>query len=404
MEKVTLILIFSGFQGLIQSIIRFIMPLALIFYGWDLNDYALVYFFQALSMALPYIFGGFFTDLRGRKQTISLAMILLIIGIFTLAWSIDGDRLIIIILGQMIITLSGGMVQIGISTILVDETSIGQDRTHNFGKNFSIRNLLGFIGPVGIGLLISGINLGEIYWRINFTLFNQSIYVSVLYLVMFFSTAGVLLSLLLPKTSVSFIQENKAAKLSDFSESQKSMQKAFLVEEIMLGFLSGAIVPFINYYVLITYQPTDLVWSLIFGISNSSIALGNYFVGKYSESFGKGRSIVILNIFAPFFALGIALGPSFTVVTIFYILRAAFANAVHPAWESWYFSHTLDTARGRSFSIIQMGRRVARSMGSATGPLFYSYFGAMAFPIISIFYPISMSIPYLKEKILKEEI
>ncbi len=400
MKKVTTIILFSGYQGLISSILRFIMPLALIFYGWDLVDYTTIYVFQAMSMALPYIFSGFFSDLKGRKQTISIGISIYITGVSILAISISGNNLILIIIGQMLATLSNGVTEVGLSTILVDETKLGQDRTESFGKNFSLRNLMGLIGPLSIGLLLSGVTIGSYIFE-TFNIFGQPAYISVFVLLAIMGIFGVIFGFYLPKTEAHVIEKNKTAKLSDFTKNQKDMQKAFLAEELLIGFLSGAIVPLINFYVITQFNPSDLQWSFVFGISNSTIAIGNYFVGKYAENFGKGRTTILLNSFAPIFALGIALSPNFLIVSIFYILRSAFANAVHPAWNSWYFSHTLDTARGRTYSVLQVSRRLTRAIGTASGPVFFLSLGTMMFPTISIFYPTAMMIPYFKEKRIK---
>ncbi len=397
-NKVKVIILFSGFQGLINSMLRYLMPIALIFYGWNLGSYALVYFFQAISMLLPFIFGGLLSDLKGRRETIIIGLIVFIMGITTLAFYISSDKLIMIIIGQMLATLSNGTIQIGISTILVDETNEGQERTSNFGKSQGLRNLLGLFGPMLLGIMISGTNIFGLSVKFNFSIFNQSVYVSSFILLSFMALGGVIFSFILPTTSKKFIEENKQAKISDFTEEQKSMQKSFLKEEILIGILSGAIVPYINYYVLTVFQPSDFVWSVIFGISNASIAVGNYLVGQYSEHFGKGKTIVILNLFAPVFAFGIAISPNLLWVSIFYIIRTTLANAVQPAWQSWYFAHTLKTARGRAYSVIQISRRMARAVGIGIGPAVFGFLGAFSFPIISLFYPVAMLIPLKNER------
>ncbi len=181
------------------------------------------------------------------------------------------------------------------------------------------------------------------------------------------------------------------------------MQCAFFFQEILIGIPSGAIVPFIDYYILTEFQPDEFSWGIIFGLSNSTIAIGSLLAGKYSEGFGKGITIVRLNALAPVLALGIALSSSLTLVAFFYVFRSGVANSIHPVWQSWYFSHTLNTARGRSFSAVQISRRFARAGGVAIGPLLFGALGAISFPISCMFYPIAMMIPYRTEKRLEME-
>ena len=57
-KAVNRVIAFSGFLGLLSGVNRFLVPLALLQFGWDLEDYALVFLTQALSMALPFLFAG----------------------------------------------------------------------------------------------------------------------------------------------------------------------------------------------------------------------------------------------------------------------------------------------------------------------------------------------------------
>lgn len=348
-------------------------------------------------MTIPFLFGGFLTDLAGRKNSLFIGIIVFVLGLLILAIYIDEQNLFMIILGQMFVTLSNGIRQIGLSTIIADETT-PENRTDIFGKQSSISNVMGLFGPLFIGFMISGANIGVHTIKLQFSLFGETVYVSTFIFLIFTAGIGFFINVFMPATSAAFIAKNKMAKITDFTKQQMSMQKAFLTEEILLGFLSGAIVPFIDYYVLTTFQPNNFVWSLIFGISNSTIALGNLVVGRYAEQFGKGKMIVELTLFAPLFAMGIALSNTFFYVAIFYILRATFANAVQPAWQSWYFAHTLDSARGRTLSAIQVSRRLARAIGTGVGPAFFLVLGVMSFPTLSLFYPLAMAVPWLREQ------
>ncbi len=213
-----------------------------------------------------------------------------------------------------------------------------------------------------------------------------------------FSVIGIFVSLILPQTSQENLQKNRMASISDFDQDQKKMQVAFGIEEAIIGFTSGLIVPFIDYYILYEFNPRRDLWGLVFGISNSSIALGTYLVGKYAEKYGKGNTVMALNAVAPILALGIAFSPTFAVVSVFYIARTTFANAVQPAWESWFFAHTPDTVRGRTMSVIQLNRRLTRAGGTALGTLLYAAMGTILFPLGCLFYPIAMSIPRGVEK------
>lgn len=401
-KAVNRVIAFSGFSGLLQGVHRFLVPVALLHFGWELEDYALVFLFQALSMALPYLFAGFISDLKGRKQTIAISFLLFAIGTYLFVITLKGDSIFAIIMAQMISTIGFGLGRVGTSTLFADITREGQHRTESMGRGAGLQNFAQFFGPIIIGFLISGYS-GSIFGvyldlHISFSIFSLSAIESSFLATGILGLLGVSSIFLLPTTSQKMLEENRNASFSDITPSQKKMQGAFFFQEILIGVTSGAIVPFIDYYILTEFQPDEFSWGIIFGLSNSTIAIGSLLVGKYSEGFGKGITIVRLNALAPVLALGIALSTTFKIVAIFYILRTGVANSVLPAWQSWYFSHTLPTARGRSFSAIQISRRFARAGGVAVGPMIFAALGAISFPISCMFYPIAMLIPYRTEK------
>ncbi|MDH5403383.1 MAG: MFS transporter [Candidatus Heimdallarchaeota archaeon] len=389
-----LILIASAFFGFITGSSRFLVPIALVEYGWSIQDYGAVFVFQALSMALPHILGGFYSDLKGRKQTIQLAYLFAVLGSIIFMYYLSSSSLFVIIIGQMAITISGGLSRIGLSTIVVDEASEKQ-RTSKLGDQFAIMQLLASIGPMIFGIALVENLLGL---KFIFSVFSKDTISTSFYILSIIAIIGIFLASGLPETPQEQIDQNKQMKLSDFSESQKKMQYSFVFSEILVGFFSGAIVPFIDFYILNEYDPSKDVWGIVFGLSNSTIALGAFMVGRNAENYGKGKTVILLYAFAPVLALGIALSPTFIGVSIFYILRSGVANASNPAWTSWYFTHTIDTAKGRGLSTIQITRRLGRSAGVGFGPILFATFGVMSFPLSCIFYPLVTLVPYLNEK------
>ena len=111
-KAVNRVIAFSGFLGLLQGVNRFLVPIALLQFGWDLEDYALVFLTQALSMALPFLFAGFIADLKGRKQTIAISFLLFAVGTYGFVLTIKGDSIFAIIIAQMIITVAFGLARV----------------------------------------------------------------------------------------------------------------------------------------------------------------------------------------------------------------------------------------------------------------------------------------------------
>jgi MFS family permease len=397
-----ILILLSGLAGLLNGTQQFLIPIALIYYQWSLLSYTTVFAFQALAMGVPFLFAGFYSDLKGRRETIAIGFICYTVGMILFIQFIASNFLTWIIVAQMLSTFSFSISRLGISTLIADITGEGQDRTSVLGDAAAFRNLFGFIGIVTMGFLLSGLSTrffdSDFDFTIIFSLFGYPPIESAFIILLGLGILSSFSYLILPKTSKEQIVENRMARITHFTPEQMKMQRAFLIQELILGFTSGAIVPLMDYYVLTTFQPSTFVWSLVFGISNSSIALGSVLLGRYAEKIGKGKVIVQLNAVAPLMALGIALSPTFGLVAFFYIARSALANSIHPAWEAWYYSHTLKSARGRSFSIIQFLRRLSRATGVASGSGIFALFGPLAFPLISVFYPLAMLIPFREEK------
>ncbi|MHA2097363.1 MAG: MFS transporter [Candidatus Kariarchaeaceae archaeon] len=388
---VNLIIMVTGFIGFLQGVQRFLVGYALVYYDWDLSDFSFVYIFSAIAMTIPMILSGIFTDIKGRKQTIIVSFFLSAVGSISLMITISGGFLLYIIISQILATISFGIAQVGLTSIMADETVEGFHRTNIFGKQATVKNLASFLGPILMGIYLD--QIVKITTEFNLGIIKVDIIQSGFLVIALVAIIGVFLGSILPITPSKQLELNKQAKMTDLDPSQRKMYKAFGTEEIILGFTSGLVVPFIDYYILTEFSPSTTEWGLVFGISNSTIALGNFLVGRYSESFGKGNTIVILNLFSPIFALGIALMPEFSMVAVFYVLRSGVANAVQPAWSSWFYVHTPDTVRGRSLSIIQISRRFARAGGTAVGPSMFLVFGTMLFPLGCLFYPFAMAIP-----------
>ncbi|MCE7734985.1 MAG: MFS transporter [Candidatus Heimdallarchaeota archaeon] len=399
---VNLIILVTGFIGFLQGVQRFLIGYALVYYEWDLTEFGLVYIFSALAMTIPMIVSGIFTDIKGRKQTIIVSFFLSSIGSISLMISISGTVLFYIIISQVLATISFGIAQVGLTSIMADETTEGFHRTNIFGKQATVKNLASFLGPIMMGVYLDQII--KITNKFDLGVITIDIIQSGFLIIAIIAIAGVFLGTILPNTPRDQIELNKKATITDFTSSQKRMYKAFSIEEMIIGFTSGLVVPFIDYYILTEFRPSPLTWGVIFGISNSTIAIGNFMVGRYSEGFGKGNTIFLLNLFSPLFALGIALVPQFSLVAVFYVLRSGVANAVQPAWNSWFYMYLPDTFRGRSLSTIHISRRLTRAVGTAAGPSLFVILGPMLFPLGCLFYPLAMSIPRKTEISLSKTI
>jgi MFS family permease len=394
-NRIQVIIAITGFLGLLNGLQRYLLPIALITAGWDLQSYGYIYVVQALAVAIPMILGGISTDIKGRKSTTVVAFVTFSIGVTLFAYFINSESLLMLIVAQAVTTVSFGISRMALSIQMADETAEGDDRTRNLGLQAGLRNLMAFIGPLAFGFIFQNYEL---------SLFGFADFEVGFFILAFFGIAGVLLSLLLPDTPVELLEKNAEVSITEIDEQELKMQKAFGVEEIILGFVSGLIVPFMDFYILTVFTPSDWEWGLLTALGNIGIASGSIIASRYAEGYGKAKTVVMFNLVVPLLATGIAFAPTFELISIFYVGRITVANLGHPIWESWYFSHISDNLRGRTWSIIQVSRRISRALGVAAGPMVYTTLGPISFPLACIFYPVAMLIPYTAEKRLNREI
>jgi len=335
------------------------------------------------------IIGGIFTDLKGRKSTVVISFALFSIGVGLFARYISASSFLMLIIAQIITTVSFGISRMALSIQMADETQEGEERTKSLGLQAGTRNLMAFLGPLSFGFLFENYDI---------TLFGFTDFQVGFAILAGLGIVGIFLSLFLPETSEDILHKNAQVKLNNIDSQQLNMQYAFGLEELIIGFVSGLVVPFIDFYILTEFHPSDWEWGLLTALGNIGIASGSILASRYAENYGKARTVIIFNLVVPLLASGIALAPSLEIISVFYIGRITVANLGHPIWESWYFSHISDNLRGRTWSIIQVGRRFSRAIGTAAGPIAYTSVGPAIFPLACLLYPLAMTIPYFMER------
>jgi len=390
-SKANKIIAITGYVGLINGLRRYLLPVALIRYGWSLQDYGTIYVIQTFAMAIPLLLGGYSTDLKGRRSTIVFSFFMFSVGVSIFSFVISGTSLLYLIIAQVITTVSSGITRMALSIQMADETE-EEERTSSLGWQAAVRNFASFVGPLIFGFLFQNYHLAIF----SFTDFEVGFAILAA-----MGVVGLFASFFLPETDSLMIEENREIHLSDITDDERSMQYAFGIQEIIIGFTSGLIVPYINFYILTEFNPSDWQWGLLTALGSMSVATGTIIASQGADGFGKGRTVVVFNLAVPILAGGIAFAPTLGWVSVFYIARITTANLVHPIWQSWYYSHIMENLRGRTMSIQRMSRRLARGLGTAGGPLAYTLLGAFVFPLGALFYPVAMLIPYLNEKRLE---
>ncbi|MHA1685619.1 MAG: MFS transporter [Candidatus Heimdallarchaeaceae archaeon] len=389
--------------GLNRRLIRYSMPLFLIFLNWNEFYYGLL-FSVAGYLATGAIIGlGYITDLQKRKYTmiIGICFSAISLELFSIASIFENKGLMIAT--YSLFGISGSLVQLALTTLLADITPSKQEKTKNFGFLAFFFNLTGVIAPlIGGGYL-------ALYSKFHP---QKEAYISLFLIVALILALSVILALKLPIPETTKKEARKIAKDDEWKNFEQKGKKvlflqyfAFFFSEALIGFTSGIAIPFLQYYiineVLDGYKNTDQIWSIILSLSNVGISVGNLIMIPMTKKLGNELSLGLLHFLVPILALGIALSTNVYSISTFFVLRSSAANMSRPAWNSFFYSWIPPEVRGTGTGIVNAGRRLSRALGTQSGSFIYVALGVWTFPIATIAYPIAILVPILVQYFIK---
>ncbi|MHA1398114.1 MAG: MFS transporter, partial [Candidatus Heimdallarchaeaceae archaeon] len=263
------IIFFRTLIGFSNGMVRYIVPLFLIFLNWNEFYYGLIYSVSGYLTTGVIIGLGYITDVRKRKYTMiigiglsSLSMLLFYLSSFS---EIKGWM----IAAYSLFGISGSLAQLSLTTLLADVTPTKKEKTRSFGYMAFFWNLSGVIAPlVGGGFL-------TIYRHFRP---EKESYMILILLVSIFQMLTMFLAFKFPIPITSKDEAKEKSKGADWTFYQNQSKKpiaiqliAFFLCEALIGFTSGIAIPFIRYYILTVFKPSDFVWSVILSASNVGI-------------------------------------------------------------------------------------------------------------------------------------
>lgn len=400
-QKAMPIIFFRTLVGFNTRLIRYLVPLFLIFLEWNEYLYGLL-FSVAGYLATGVIIGlGYITDVKKRKYTliagIGISAVSMLLFYFSSISEIKGWM----IAAYSLFGVSGQLAQISLTTLMADITPTKKEKTKFFGYMAFFWNVAGVIAPLLGGAFLTVFNL--------FQSQKQS-YMSLMLFVSVFLFITMLLAFKFPIPETSKEDASEIAKGEEWKSYENKSKKpigfqliAFFVCEAIIGFTSGIAIPFIQYYVITGFETSDLIWSVILAASNVGIAVGSLLMVKISNRFGNEKSLTVLHFLVPILALGLSLGGALWTVSIFFVTRSTAANMSRPAWNSFFYGWLPPKYRGTSTGFVGAGRRLARSLGTQVGSFIYVALGAWTFPIATLGYPIAIMIPVIMQLFLKNK-
>ncbi len=420
-NKVNSIIFFRVLIGFSNRMVRYVVPLFVIFLSWDSFSYGLLFSVSGY-LATGVVLGlGYITDVRKRKYTMiagiglaSLSMFLFYISSFT---EIKGWM----IAAYSLFGVSGSLAQISLTTLLADISPSKKDKTKFFSIMAFFWNLTGVFTPLLGGafltIFISKLPIYQSYLNSPLTIFvERSLlyyqlrngYMLLILIVAIFLFVTMLLAFKFPIPDTTKEEAKEMTKDDDWKEYEETSKKpirvqlaAFFVCEAIIGFTSGVAIPFIRFYIIEELGATDIQWAYILSASNVGIAAGSLLVLPMSNKMGNEKVLALLHFLVPALALGITLGPTLVVVALFFVIRGTSANMSRPTWNAFFYSWLPPKYRGTSTGFVSAGRRLSRALGTSSGVFIYNALLAWTFPIATLGYPIAIMIPIIAQRFLK---
>uniref|UniRef100_UPI00359DAF00 MFS transporter n=1 Tax=Evansella sp. AB-rgal1 TaxID=3242696 RepID=UPI00359DAF00 len=353
--------------------------------GYDDQMNGSVIAMQSIAAALLLLPAGILSDRVGRKKVI------LIGGLFAATSLLLRATLSleVLLLGTAFLT-GAFMAFIQVSSIpLLAENSTEKQRVHLFSFNFAIIMIANVVGNTLGGTLsdffhyIVGMSS---LWSIRLTLLIGAAF--------FFSAV------------IPFLKVREERKLTEKNVQERSLKKLFTthnhgikiillfaVAQIIIGFGSGLVIPYLNLYFVDRFEISHTLVGLILSGGQAMTAVALLIGPAVVNKVGEVRAVVMLQLMSIPFLLLTAYTQNLFWAVFGFLFRQALMNAGNPIQMSLMMKSVDDSIKGLANSVGQavfmLGWAVMGPVSTTIVMVHGSYTGyAIVFTITSILYVI----------------
>ncbi|WP_010096459.1 MFS transporter [Ornithinibacillus scapharcae] len=298
----------------------------------------------SLATAIILVPAGIMSDKLGRKRVMAFGVILT--ALILLLRSIVEIQSLLLITG-FATGIFTAFLQVS-SIPWLAENSKPKQRVHLFSLHSAIMTAANVIGSLLGGTLTDFFNLFTTELSaIRFTLVIGSIF----YLIAFFP--------ILKMVEVSKTKVNKADKvpLREFVTNNKSGFKIiglFAVAQLLIGFGSGLVIPYLNLYFADRFEASNSIIGLIISLGQAATAVAMIIGPLVVKKVGEVRAVVYLQLSSLPFLLLTAYTENLLLASIGFLFRQALMNAGNPIQASLMMSKVDNSMKGLANSINQM--------------------------------------------------
>ncbi|MDX5475841.1 MAG: MFS transporter [Bacillaceae bacterium] len=335
----------------------------------------------ALASAIILIPAGIISDKIGRKKVMIFG--LFFSSLFLLFRStLEGEMLLLTCAFLSGLTLA--FLQVTAIPWLA-ENSTNTERVKLFSRHFAVMMIANVVGNLLGGVLTD-----------VFLFFGVSSVTSVRWTLII----GVLIYLAGILPIIKMVEKKRETKqkekisfrtLITSNKTQLKLIASFTIANILIGFGSGLVIPYLNLYFADRFDSTNTTIGFVLSMGQAVTAVAMIIGPALVRRIGEINSVVLLQVLSLPFMLLTAFTNVFWLAALGFLLRQALMNAANPIITSMMMERVEDKFKGLANSVNQM----VFSLGWASmGPVSMSivfYFGqywgyAIVFSITAVLY------------------
>ncbi|MEN2767020.1 MFS transporter [Ornithinibacillus xuwenensis] len=298
----------------------------------------------SLATAIILVPAGILSDKLGRKRIMAFGVIAT--GAILLLRSIVELQFLLLLTG-----FGAGIFTafLQVSSIpWLAENSVPKQRVHLFSLHSAIMTAANVVGSLLGGTLTDFFTLftSELT-SIRYTLVIGSIF----YLLAFFPIMK-----MVEKKKATNSQKEKVP-FREFFKTNKVGFKIiglFAVAQLLIGFGSGLVIPYLNLYFADRFAASNSVIGLIISLGQAATAVAMFIGPVVVKKVGEVRAVVYLQLASLPFLLLTAYTENLLLATLGFLFRQALMNAGNPIQASLMMSKVGDSVKGLANSINQM--------------------------------------------------
>lgn len=298
----------------------------------------------SLATAIILVPAGIMSDKLGRKRVMAFGVLLT--ALILLLRSIVELQSLLLITG-FATGIFTAFLQVS-SIPWLAENSKPKQRVHLFSLHSAIMTAANVIGSLLGGTLTDFFNLFTTELSaIRFTLVIGSIF----YLIAFFP---ILKMVEKPKVKVDNAEKVPLREFIAVNKSGFKIIALFAVAQLLIGFGSGLVIPYLNLYFADRFEASNSIIGLIISLGQAATAVAMIIGPVVVKKVGEVRAVVYLQLSSLPFLLLTAYTENLLLASIGFLFRQALMNAGNPIQASLMMSKVDNSVKGLANSINQM--------------------------------------------------